>query len=236
MSIIAWIVLGLIAGFFASKLVNKTGEDIVLDIGLGIVGAVVGGFVFNQLGAVWVTGFNTYSMLVAVIGAVLVVGDLPCRDRATRRRLNPQSSGRALAGLGLPVVEPQPKSLEEPTITWHTSSGSRDEESVVEEKSFHEHVAQWCQCHYRQGTIGRHGGDWPSAESATKQATRFWTDAWLAQAKAARLGLALAELALDASRRVGGITRSPSLSVRRGDEEAFLRRWTSASSTTRWTC
>ena len=71
--IIAWIVLGLIAGFFASKLVNKTGEDIVLDIGLGIVGAVVGGFVFNQLGAAGVTGFNLYSMLVAVIGAVLVL-------------------------------------------------------------------------------------------------------------------------------------------------------------------
>ena len=69
----AWIVLGLIAGFFASKLVNKTGEDIVLDLGLGIVGAVVGGFVFNQLGATGVTGFNLYSMLVAVIGAVLVL-------------------------------------------------------------------------------------------------------------------------------------------------------------------
>jgi uncharacterized membrane protein YeaQ/YmgE (transglycosylase-associated protein family) len=73
MSIIAWIVLGLIAGFIASKLVNKTGEDIVLDIGLGIVGAIVGGFVFNQLGAAGVTGFNLYSMLVAVIGAVLVL-------------------------------------------------------------------------------------------------------------------------------------------------------------------
>ena len=73
MSMIAWIVLGLIAGFIASKLVNKTGEDIVLDIGLGIVGAVVGGFVFNQLGAAGVTGFNLYSMLVAVIGAVLVL-------------------------------------------------------------------------------------------------------------------------------------------------------------------
>ena len=73
MSIIAWIVLGLIAGFFASKLVNKTGEDIVLDIGLGIVGAIVGGFMFNQLGAAGVTGFNLYSMLVAVIGAVLVL-------------------------------------------------------------------------------------------------------------------------------------------------------------------
>ena len=56
-----------------SKLVNKTGEDIVLDLGLGIVGAVVGGFVFNQLGAAGVTGFNLYSMLVAVIGAVLVL-------------------------------------------------------------------------------------------------------------------------------------------------------------------
>jgi uncharacterized membrane protein YeaQ/YmgE (transglycosylase-associated protein family) len=73
MSIIAGIVLGLIAGFIASKLVNKTGEDIVLDIGLGIVGAIVGGFVFNQLGAVGVTVFNLYSMLVAVIGAVLVL-------------------------------------------------------------------------------------------------------------------------------------------------------------------
>ena len=73
MSMIAWIVLGLIAGFIASKLVNKTGEDIVLDIGLGIVGAIVGGFVFNQLGAAGVTGFNLYSMLVAVIGAVLVL-------------------------------------------------------------------------------------------------------------------------------------------------------------------
>jgi uncharacterized membrane protein YeaQ/YmgE (transglycosylase-associated protein family) len=73
MSIIAWVVLGVIAGFLASKLVNKTGEDLVLDLGLGIVGAVVVGFVFNQLGSVGLTGFNPHSMLVAVIGAVLVV-------------------------------------------------------------------------------------------------------------------------------------------------------------------
>ena len=73
MSIVAWIVLGLIAGFIASKLINKTGEGLVLDIGLGIVGAIVGGFVFNKLGAAGVTGFNLYSMLVAVIGAVLVL-------------------------------------------------------------------------------------------------------------------------------------------------------------------
>jgi uncharacterized membrane protein YeaQ/YmgE (transglycosylase-associated protein family) len=73
MSIIAWIVLGLISGFIASKLVNKTGEGFILDLLLGIVGAIVGGFLFTRLGAVGVTGFNLYSMFVAVIGAVVVL-------------------------------------------------------------------------------------------------------------------------------------------------------------------
>ena len=73
MSIIGWLVLGLIAGFIASKVVNKTGEGLVLDIILGIVGAVVGGFLFTQFGATGVTGFNLYSMFVAVIGAVIVL-------------------------------------------------------------------------------------------------------------------------------------------------------------------
>ena len=74
MGIIAWLVLGLIAGFIASKIVNKTGEGLVMDIVLGIVGAVVGGFVFNNFfGAAGVTGFNLYSMFVAVIGAVIVL-------------------------------------------------------------------------------------------------------------------------------------------------------------------
>jgi uncharacterized membrane protein YeaQ/YmgE (transglycosylase-associated protein family) len=72
-SIIGWIVLGLIAGFIASKIVNKTGEGFILDIVLGIVGAVVGGFLFAQLGAVGVTGFNLYSMFVAVVGAIVVL-------------------------------------------------------------------------------------------------------------------------------------------------------------------
>ena len=73
MSIIGWLVLGLIAGFIASKVVNKTGEGLILDIVLGIVGAVVGGFLFTQFGATGVTGFNLYSMFVAVIGAVVVL-------------------------------------------------------------------------------------------------------------------------------------------------------------------
>jgi uncharacterized membrane protein YeaQ/YmgE (transglycosylase-associated protein family) len=73
MSILAWIILGLISGFIASKLVNKTGEGLVLDIILGIVGAFVGGWLFNTFGHVGVTGLNIYSMFVAVIGAVVVL-------------------------------------------------------------------------------------------------------------------------------------------------------------------
>jgi uncharacterized membrane protein YeaQ/YmgE (transglycosylase-associated protein family) len=71
MSIIAWIVLGLIAGFIGSKLVNKTGEGFFLDIALGIVGAVIGGWLFNLFGMQGVTGLNIYSLIVAVIGAVV---------------------------------------------------------------------------------------------------------------------------------------------------------------------
>jgi uncharacterized membrane protein YeaQ/YmgE (transglycosylase-associated protein family) len=73
MSIIAWIVLGLISGFIASKIVNKAGEGFILDIVLGVAGAMVGGFLFAQFGAAGVTGFNVYSMFVAVIGAVIVL-------------------------------------------------------------------------------------------------------------------------------------------------------------------
>lgn len=73
MSIIGWLILGLIAGFIASKIVNKSGEGLVLDIVLGIVGALVGGFLFSFFGAAPVTGLNIYSMIVAVIGAVVVL-------------------------------------------------------------------------------------------------------------------------------------------------------------------
>jgi uncharacterized membrane protein YeaQ/YmgE (transglycosylase-associated protein family) len=73
MSFLAWIVLGLIAGFIASKIVNKSGEGVVLDIILGIVGAVVGGWLFNTFGHMGVTGLNIYSIIVAVIGAIIVL-------------------------------------------------------------------------------------------------------------------------------------------------------------------
>ena len=73
MSIIGWIVLGLIAGFIGSKIVNKRGEGLVLDLILGIVGAIAGGWLFNTFGASGVTGLNLYSLMVAVVGAVVVL-------------------------------------------------------------------------------------------------------------------------------------------------------------------
>ena len=71
MSILAWLVLGLVAGFIGSKIVYKTGEGILMDIVLGILGAFLGGWLFNMFGAAGVTGLNLYSLLVAVVGSVV---------------------------------------------------------------------------------------------------------------------------------------------------------------------
>ena len=73
MSIISWIILGLIAGFIGSKLVDRQGQGFWLDIALGIIGALVGGFLFDLFGATGITGLNIWSMLVAVIGSVVVL-------------------------------------------------------------------------------------------------------------------------------------------------------------------
>lgn len=73
MSIIAWIILGLIAGFIGSKIVNKSGQGFLLDVALGVIGAVVGGIIFSFFGASGVTGLNIYSLIVAVIGSVVVL-------------------------------------------------------------------------------------------------------------------------------------------------------------------
>lgn len=73
MSIIAWIVLGLIAGFIASQIVNRRGGSLVLDLVLGVVGAFVGGFLFSLIGGHGVTGLNLYSFLVAILGSVVVL-------------------------------------------------------------------------------------------------------------------------------------------------------------------
>jgi uncharacterized membrane protein YeaQ/YmgE (transglycosylase-associated protein family) len=73
MSIIGWIVLGLISGFVASKVVNARGEGCLVNIALGLVGAMVGGFIFTTIGGSGVNGFNLYSMFVAIIGAIVVL-------------------------------------------------------------------------------------------------------------------------------------------------------------------
>jgi len=73
MSILAWLVVGLIAGFIASKIINKRGEGVLMDIVLGVVGAIVGGFIFNFFGHTGATGINLYSIFVSVIGAIVVL-------------------------------------------------------------------------------------------------------------------------------------------------------------------
>jgi uncharacterized membrane protein YeaQ/YmgE (transglycosylase-associated protein family) len=74
MSIIGWIVLGLIAGWLASKIMGtSSNQGLLMDIVLGVVGAIVGGFVFSAFGAGGVTGFNIWSLIVATIGAIIVV-------------------------------------------------------------------------------------------------------------------------------------------------------------------
>jgi uncharacterized membrane protein YeaQ/YmgE (transglycosylase-associated protein family) len=73
MGIIAWLVLGGIAGVLASLLVNKKGEGMLMDIVLGIVGAAVGGFIAQFAGFAGITGLNLYSILIAIGGAVVVL-------------------------------------------------------------------------------------------------------------------------------------------------------------------
>ena len=73
MSVLAWVVLGLIAGFIGSKIVNRRGEGIVLDILLGVVGALAGGWLFRMFGASGVSGLNVYSLFVAVVGSVVML-------------------------------------------------------------------------------------------------------------------------------------------------------------------
>jgi len=71
--IIAWIVVGLIGGYLASRVVNKTGEGLLRDIILGVIGGIVGGIIFRALGGHGVTGFNLWSILVAFVGGVVVL-------------------------------------------------------------------------------------------------------------------------------------------------------------------
>lgn len=83
MSLVAWIVLGLVSGFIASKIVNRTGEGFFLDIALGVIGAVFGGWLFTTFGHSGVTGLNLYSFFVAIVGAVILLVAYHAIRRAT---------------------------------------------------------------------------------------------------------------------------------------------------------
>ena len=76
MSVLAWVALGLIAGFVASNIFSRSGQGLLLDLVLGIVGAIVGGYLFAAIGATGITGFNLYSMLVAIVGAIVCFGSI----------------------------------------------------------------------------------------------------------------------------------------------------------------
>ncbi|MBV9996465.1 MAG: GlsB/YeaQ/YmgE family stress response membrane protein [Caulobacteraceae bacterium] len=73
MSIVAWLVVGLIAGWIASMIVNRRGEGLLMDIVLGVVGAFVGGFLFRMFGHTGVSGINLYSIFVAAVGAIVLL-------------------------------------------------------------------------------------------------------------------------------------------------------------------
>jgi len=72
MGIILWIVFGAIVGWIAS-MIMKTGQGLIVDIIVGIVGAVLGGWIMSLFGNSGVTGFNLYSFLVAILGAVVLI-------------------------------------------------------------------------------------------------------------------------------------------------------------------
>jgi uncharacterized membrane protein YeaQ/YmgE (transglycosylase-associated protein family) len=73
MSILGWIIFGLITGFIGSKVVNSRGEGCFINIALGLMGALVGGFIFRQLAGFNAFHFNLVSMFVAIIGAIVVL-------------------------------------------------------------------------------------------------------------------------------------------------------------------
>ena len=73
MSFVVWIILGLVAGYIANQIVYREGQGLWLNMGLGIVGAIVGGMIFSLLGGAGITGINPYSLIVAVVGSIIVL-------------------------------------------------------------------------------------------------------------------------------------------------------------------
>jgi uncharacterized membrane protein YeaQ/YmgE (transglycosylase-associated protein family) len=96
MSLIAWIILGLLAGFIASHLVNHHGDGLIVDILLGVAGAMIGGWLFHYFGEPGVTGLNLHSLVVAVMGAVVLLVVFHAVRRPPRFRLPRWTARRRL--------------------------------------------------------------------------------------------------------------------------------------------
>ena len=73
MSLLSWLVVGLLAGWIGSMIVNRRGEGLIMDIVLGVVGAFVGGYLAHLFGHTGVTGLNLYSIFIAAVGAIVVL-------------------------------------------------------------------------------------------------------------------------------------------------------------------
>ena len=74
MSLISWLVVGLLAGWIGSMVVNRgRGEGLIMDIVLGVIGAFVGGYLFQMFGHSGVSGINLYSIFVAAVGSMVVL-------------------------------------------------------------------------------------------------------------------------------------------------------------------
>lgn len=73
MGLISWIIVGAVAGWLAGLIMKGSGSGFLMNVVIGIVGALIGGFVMSLFGSVGVTGFNLWSLLVSVIGAVILL-------------------------------------------------------------------------------------------------------------------------------------------------------------------
>lgn len=73
MGILSWIIVGALAGWIAGLILKGSGNGFFMNIIIGIVGAFIGGLVMNLFGSVGVTGFNLWSILVATVGAIILL-------------------------------------------------------------------------------------------------------------------------------------------------------------------
>lgn len=74
MGILSWIIVGGVAGWLAGLIMKGSGSGILMNIIIGIIGAFIGGLIMNLIGNVGVTGFNIWSLLVAVVGSIVLLG------------------------------------------------------------------------------------------------------------------------------------------------------------------